>query len=115
MRPVRSIPHARKAAAVAAIITVAAASPTTATGGTAGGRSSHASVTGAGEFRLPYLDDADIRSFTFDAHAAPYSRPLPGVPTGLPTDAYGTVTVSHYSAERDVTYTAEGTLTSSPS
>jgi hypothetical protein len=40
--------------------------------------------------------------------AAPFSRPIPGVPGGLPTDACGTVKVSHYSAERDITYTAEG-------
>ncbi|WP_440556346.1 hypothetical protein ACSP97_04175 [Streptomyces sp. SCPE 10] len=52
--------------------------------------------------------DADVRSFTFDAHADPYSSPLPGIPTGLPTDARGTVKVSHYSADRNVTYTAEG-------
>ncbi|WP_322619762.1 hypothetical protein [Streptomyces acidicola] len=67
-------------------------------------------MTGAAEFRLPYLKDADIRSITFDAHGAPYSRPVPGVPSGLPTDAYGTVRVSHYSAERDTTYTATGTV-----
>lgn len=33
---------------------------------------------------------------------------MPGIPTGLPTDARGTVTVSHYSAERNKTYTSEG-------
>ncbi|MEH0542873.1 hypothetical protein QA802_07285 [Streptomyces sp. B21-105] len=72
--------------------------------------STGASVTGTAAFRLPYLTDADIRSLTFDAHAAPFSKPIPGVPGGLPTDAYGTVKVSHYSAERDITYTAEGTV-----
>ncbi|GHJ36942.1 hypothetical protein [Streptomyces sp. TS71-3] len=71
-------------------------------------RPRYASVTGAAEFVLPYVTDNDIRSFTFDAHAAPYSRPLPDAPTGLPTDARGTVKVSHYSAERDITYTSEG-------
>ncbi|MCX4545837.1 hypothetical protein [Streptomyces sp. NBC_01565] len=59
---------------------------------------------------LPYYPDDDVRSFTFDAHAVPYSRPLPGIPTGLPTDARGTVVVSHYSAERDVTYTSKGSV-----
>ncbi|MFG2590302.1 hypothetical protein [Streptomyces sp. NPDC048438] len=73
-------------------------------------RPAQASVTGSAGFRLPYLEDADMRSLTFDAHAAPYSRPIPGVPGGLPTDAHGTVKVSHYSADRDVTYTAEGTV-----
>ncbi|MFE9013599.1 hypothetical protein [Streptomyces cyaneofuscatus] len=67
-----------------------------------------ASVVGSAEFVLPYHQDKDVRSFTFDARAAPYSRPLPGIPGGLPTDARGTVTVSHYSAERDITYTSKG-------
>lgn len=71
-------------------------------------KTAYASVTGSGEFVLPYYPDRDVRSFSFDAHAAPYSRPLPGIPTGLPTDAGGTVTVSHYSAERNKTYTMEG-------
>lgn len=68
----------------------------------------YASVTGSAEFVLPYYQDHDVRAFSFDAHAAPYSQPLPGIPTGLPTDARGTVKVSHYSAERDTTYTSEG-------
>ncbi len=67
-----------------------------------------ASVVGSAEFVLPYHQDKDVRSFTFDARAAPYSRPLPGIPGGLPTDARGTVKVSHYSAERDITYTSKG-------
>ncbi|MFD9374150.1 hypothetical protein ACFWBH_01200 [Streptomyces sp. NPDC059999] len=71
-------------------------------------KTAYASVTGSAEFVLPYYPDDDIRSFGFDAQAAPYSRPLPGIPTGLPTDARGTVTVSHYSAERNKTYTSEG-------
>ncbi|MFE4632732.1 hypothetical protein ACFRJ1_05035 [Streptomyces sp. NPDC056773] len=71
-------------------------------------KTTYASVTGSGEFVLPYYPDDDVRSFSFDAQAAPYSRPLPGIPTGLPTDARGTVTVSHYSAERNKTYTSEG-------
>ncbi|WP_411151727.1 hypothetical protein [Streptomyces sp. A30] len=95
-----------------AVVIAVAASAAVVTGATASGKSPegpvHASVTGSAEFRLPYVNDADIRSFAFDAHAAPYSRPVPGVSTGLPTDAYGTVAVSHYSAEQDITYTAEG-------
>ncbi|MFJ9982096.1 hypothetical protein [Streptomyces cyaneofuscatus] len=67
-----------------------------------------ASVVGSAEFVLPYHQDKDVRSFTFDAQAVPYSRPLPGIPGGLPTDARGTVKVSHYSAERDITYTSKG-------
>jgi hypothetical protein len=81
-----------------------------ASGASAEGRGtpSYASVTGHADFVLPYHQDEDVRSFSFDAVAAPYSRPLPGIPTGLPTDARGTVRISHYSAARDVTYTAEG-------
>ncbi|WP_206506795.1 hypothetical protein [Streptomyces chrestomyceticus] len=71
-------------------------------------RPAYASVTGSAEFTLPYVKDDDIRSFSFDAHAAPYGKPLPGIPTGLPTDARGTVKISHYSAERGITYTSEG-------
>jgi hypothetical protein len=69
-----------------------------------------ASVVGSAEFVLPYYKDNDIRSFTFDAHGAPYSRPLPTIPTGLPTDAQGTITISHYSAERNITYTSRGSV-----
>ncbi|MCZ4096897.1 hypothetical protein C8250_001200 [Streptomyces sp. So13.3] len=32
------------------------------------------------------------------------------MPGGLPTDARGTVKISHYSAQRDITYTAEGAV-----
>ncbi|MGW1674939.1 hypothetical protein [Streptomyces sp. NPDC002324] len=69
-----------------------------------------ASVVGSARFVLPYYKDDDIRSFTFDAHGAPYSRPLPTIPTGLPTDATGTITISHYSADRNITYTSKGTV-----
>lgn len=113
MKSVSSPFPIRKAASMAVVIALAA-SAMVAIGPTAAGRSPerppHASVTGAAEFRLPYLNDADVRSIAVEAHAAPYSRPIPEVPSGLPTDAYGTVKVSHYSAERDTTYTAGGTV-----
>lgn len=113
VNPASSLFRTRRAAALAIAVAIMA-SATAATGATASVRSRErpvrADVTGSAEFRLPYLEDADIRSLAFDAHAAPYSKPFPGVPTGLPTDAYGTVKVSHYSAERGITYTAEGTV-----
>ncbi|XMN07569.1 hypothetical protein ACK8N7_16725 [Streptomyces griseobrunneus] len=87
---------------------VAASASASASGHREEARPAGASVTGKAEFVLTYHQDDDVRSFTFDAHAAPYTRPLPGIPTGLPTDARGSVTVSHYSAEKDITYTAEG-------
>ncbi|WP_055711619.1 hypothetical protein [Streptomyces torulosus] len=74
------------------------------------GKPARASVVGSAEFVLPYYKDDDIRSFTFDAHGAPYSRPLPAIPTGLPTDAQGTILISHYSAERNITYTSKGSV-----
>jgi hypothetical protein len=55
-----------------------------------------ASVKGSAEFRLTFAPDQDVRSFTFDARAKPYSRPFPLAPKGLPSDATGTVKVSHY-------------------
>jgi hypothetical protein len=62
-----------------------------------------ASVTGSAEFAIPFIPDNDVRSFTFDAHGAPYSVPAPNVPTGLPTDARGTVKVSHHSPDEHLT------------
>jgi len=94
-------------AALAAGLTLSSAS-VAASGHQGEARPAGASVTGKAEFVLPYHQDDDVRSFAFDAHAAPYTRPLPGIPTGLPTDARGTVRVSHYSAEEDITYTAKG-------
>ncbi|GHF55511.1 hypothetical protein GCM10010218_41300 [Streptomyces mashuensis] len=104
-------PRARKASAVAAALAVTAVLGATAVAATddhgKGGKQEVAAVRGSAEFMLPYYPDDDVRSFTFDAEAAPYSNPQPGIPTGLPTDAKGTVKISHYSAERKVTYTSE--------
>ncbi|NEE57832.1 hypothetical protein G3M55_76475, partial [Streptomyces sp. SID8455] len=102
----------RTLAALAALAAGLTLSSTTSAASASGhqevARPAGASVTGKAEFLLPYHQDDDVRSFAFDARADPYTRPLPGIPTGLPTDARGTVTVSHYSAENDITYTAEG-------
>jgi hypothetical protein len=67
-----------------------------------------ASVTGSAQVRLTYWPDQDVRTFTFDARATPYSRPLPGADGGLPTDAKGTVKISHWVARDDVTVRMEG-------
>ncbi|MFD5694286.1 hypothetical protein [Streptomyces rubiginosohelvolus] len=53
-----------------------------------------ASVQGSARIHYVFSPDDDIR-FTIDAEAAPYSRPLPGLPRGLPTDARGTVSFRH--------------------
>ena len=76
-----------------------------------------AGVTGAADVRRTYHDDADIRSFAFTARAAPYTRgPIPtpggGSLPGAPNDAVGTVKITHYSAEQDRTFTAEGEVDS---
>ncbi|MFE3503954.1 hypothetical protein [Kitasatospora sp. NPDC059160] len=53
-----------------------------------------ARVSGSGRIHYAPRPDDEIR-FTVDAVAAPGSRPLPGIPHGLPTDARGTVHFSH--------------------
>ena len=85
-------------AAAAMIVTVAAAPA----GATDRGP---ARVTGSAEFVLPFGQDDDVRSFTFDARSAPYTRPLPveGGEKGSPADAKGTVRVSHWLAEKNLT------------
>ncbi|MEV5574984.1 hypothetical protein AB0L06_33520 [Spirillospora sp. NPDC052269] len=78
-----------------------------------------ASVVGAAEIRRTYQADDDVRAFTIDAHAAPYTRPLPGrdgrpgLP-GSPNDATGTVTISHSTVRngQKVTFKATGTVDS---
>ncbi|MFD9571138.1 hypothetical protein ACFWBI_14945 [Streptomyces sp. NPDC059982] len=103
-------------AALAALVVMGTVSTASAASAGAGGgadggpqaRPAYARVTGSAEFELPYVKDRDVRSFTFDAQAAPYSNPLPGIPTGLPSDARGTVKVSHYSDRDKRTYTAVG-------
>ncbi|MEU7906766.1 hypothetical protein [Actinoplanes sp. NPDC049118] len=69
-----------------------------------------ARVTGTAEFALPYWPDDDVRSFAFDARAAPYSRPLPGLPGGSPADATGTVRVAHRLAQDGRTVTFEAAV-----
>lgn len=58
-----------------------------------------ARVSGSADVRLTFSPDQDVRSFTFDAVSRPYSRPFPQAPSGLPTDATGTVRISHRVAE----------------
>lgn len=69
-----------------------------------------ASVRGAADFRMTFAPDRDIRHFEFDARAEPYSRPVPGASAGLPTDAGGTVKISHYLASKKQTVRAEGVV-----
>ncbi|MFJ6756614.1 MULTISPECIES: hypothetical protein [unclassified Streptomyces] len=67
-----------------------------------------ASVHGGATIYFPYSPKDDIR-FTVDAESAPWTRPypVPGLEKGLPTDARGRVTISHYFTETGFTGTAE--------
>jgi hypothetical protein len=69
-----------------------------------------ARVSGAAEFTLPFSPDKDVRTFAFAARAVPYSRPLPGLPTGSPADATGTVRVKHWVAQANMTVTFEAAV-----
>ncbi|MFF6802227.1 hypothetical protein [Streptomyces sp. NPDC012616] len=62
---------------VATAASAAAVTGATTASGNPRERPTTASVTGTAAFRLPYLKDADIRSLTFDAHAAPFSKAPP--------------------------------------
>ncbi|SPE63522.1 hypothetical protein SNS2_4846 [Streptomyces netropsis] len=71
-----------------------------------------ASVHGGGRIFYGFVPDDDIR-FTVDATSAPYSRPYPGIPqleNGLPTDAKGTITISHWSAKDNKTMKSVATV-----
>ncbi|QZY16546.1 hypothetical protein K7C20_15890 [Streptomyces decoyicus] len=46
-----------------------------------------------------YSPHDDIR-FSVDVKAAPFSRPVSGLPHGMPADARGTVTIYHWSPEK---------------
>ncbi|MFB7468369.1 hypothetical protein ACFCZ1_33645 [Streptomyces sp. NPDC056224] len=67
-----------------------------------------ASVHGGGTIFFPYSAKDDIR-FTVDAESTPWTRPFPapGGEKGMPTDARGRVTISHYFTESGSTATAE--------
>ncbi|MFE2294703.1 hypothetical protein [Streptomyces sp. NPDC059452] len=65
-----------------------------------------ASVHGSARVHYVFSPQDDIR-FTVDAVAAPYSRPLPGLPGGLPTDARGTVRFTHHVDSTGETVSAE--------
>lgn len=68
-----------------------------------------AKVSGQGRIFYAYSPDDEIR-FTVDATAAPFSRPLDQLPKGMPTDARGKVTFSHWVARTKETRTAEAAV-----
>ncbi|MFI6845075.1 hypothetical protein OG535_06400 [Kitasatospora sp. NBC_00085] len=72
-------------------------------------KAAKAAVSGSVRIAYAYSPDDDIR-FTFDVEAAPFTRPLPGLPQGLPTDARGTVRISHHVAALNHTVTSEAAV-----
>ncbi|MEU5884548.1 hypothetical protein [Spirillospora sp. NPDC047279] len=76
-----------------------------------------ASVKGSGDFWLTFYPDGDRRSFSFDAQAAPYTRPITGFPDGTPADARGKATLVHEVKESGYVIWAEADvdcMTTSP-
>jgi hypothetical protein len=69
-----------------------------------------ARVTGSAEFTLTFSPDDDVRRFTFDVRAAPFTRPFPARPQGNPMDATGTVWVSHHVPDANITVTFEAAV-----
>ncbi|MFI6518414.1 hypothetical protein ACIBF1_22860 [Spirillospora sp. NPDC050679] len=110
-----SVSFGRSAARRGAVLVVAAAAVlgsgvASAAPEQGGDRGRAAKVTGSGEFRLTFYPDDDIRSFTFDAQAVPYTRPIPGYPQGMPTDARGTVKIYHWVRANGMTIEAEAAV-----
>ncbi|MFJ9951291.1 hypothetical protein [Kitasatospora sp. NPDC091207] len=73
------------------------------------GAAAPAAVGGSARISYAYSPDDDIR-FTFEVESAPFSRPVAGAPQGLPSDARGTVRISHHVAALDRTVTSEGSV-----
>ncbi|MGW3012279.1 hypothetical protein ACWC9R_26095 [Streptomyces sp. NPDC001219] len=84
-------PTASAASAISAAPSSAAAAAKVSTG--------LAKVSGQGRVFYTYSPRDDIR-FSIDAQAAPFSRPVDGLPQGMPTDARGKVTIYHWSPEK---------------
>ncbi|MGV9263291.1 hypothetical protein ACWDRR_01345 [Kitasatospora sp. NPDC003701] len=107
---------------LAAVGGCASSSPVTAAGGvspaavTAGpsaspssGAVAPAAVGGSVRIGYAYAPDDDIR-FTFEVDSVPFSRPATGAPQGLPSDARGTVRISHHVTALDRTVTSEAAV-----
>ncbi|MEU5160186.1 hypothetical protein AB0G74_11335 [Streptomyces sp. NPDC020875] len=90
--------HAAKPAATATATGVAAevAAASQARGTSRKGPT--ASVKGKGRIHFTLRPKDTIR-FEVDAVSVPYSQPLPGLPTGMPTDGEGTLRYSHYNPD----------------
>lgn len=87
---------------IAALVGAAALAATAAPAAAANPKSAkdQARVTGSAQIRLTFWPDREIRTFAFDVRGVPYSAPKPDAPEGLPTDARGTVHITHHSPEQ---------------
>jgi len=97
-RRLRGVVGAGAAVAVLAGLTGSTPAASAAPSGVAGASTPAglARVSGQARVFYAYSPHDDIR-FSVDAKAAPFSRPVDGLPQGMPTDARGTVTISHWS------------------
>ncbi|TYB40832.1 hypothetical protein [Actinomadura chibensis] len=93
--------------AMAGVALVAAPVAAQETGNTAGKVAKGARVSGSAQIKLTFSPDQDVRAFTFDVTGVPYSEPKQGAPQGLPTDARGTVQISHHSPREGWTVTSK--------
>ncbi|MGW6912994.1 hypothetical protein ACWGB8_04080 [Kitasatospora sp. NPDC054939] len=84
----------------------AAASTASITAATPGTAAARAAVSGSARLSYAYSPDDDIR-FGFELEAVPFSRPTSETPQGLPTDARGTVRISHHVASLGRAITSE--------
>ncbi|MFJ5799066.1 hypothetical protein [Streptomyces decoyicus] len=92
--------------AAATASAVSSSSGTVAGGENAAG---HGRVSGQARVFYRYSPHDDIR-FSVDAKAAPFSRPVSGLPHGMPADARGTVTIYHWSPEKKQGRRAEASV-----
>ncbi|MGW2547688.1 hypothetical protein ACWC5I_44165, partial [Kitasatospora sp. NPDC001574] len=86
-----------------------AAVPAPVTPVTPAAASSSAAVGGSVRIAYAYAPDDDIR-FVFDVEGVPFSRPTAQLPQGLPTDARGTVRISHHVTAQGRTVTSEAAV-----
>ncbi|MEU3600583.1 hypothetical protein ABZ714_17970 [Streptomyces sp. NPDC006798] len=92
--------RADRAANPAATATAAPVTPVASVSNTQGTsrKGPAASVKGKGRIHFTLRPKDTIR-FEVDAVAVPYGKPLPGLPTGMPTDGEGTLRYSHYNPD----------------
>ncbi|MFI9722377.1 hypothetical protein ACIHFE_22415 [Streptomyces sp. NPDC052396] len=113
----RTVATAVAAASAFAALTALSCASASASGSASASDSASASasapaparVSGQGRIFYAYSPKDDIR-FAVDAQAAPFTRPLGSLPHGMPTDARGKVTFSHYVPAKKETRRSEAAV-----